>query len=132
MLPASEFWGADLRWIMGDLFGLIVVTPAVLVAERTWRGVPAQVPGFRYAGAREKALWLVLLPASLMGLLFAGALDTAYALGGSSVSLAILLWSALRFEPIYALVGTLVTALYVAGVAGLGFAGFAQPPGLVA
>jgi integral membrane sensor domain MASE1 len=103
MLPATEFWDANARWAMGNLFGLIAVTPAVLVAERSWNGVPASGLAFRYAGTREKLLWTALLPLSLVVLLFAGARGAAYALGTSSISLAILLWSALRFEPIYSL-----------------------------
>jgi len=131
MVPMREFGPSAMRWAMGDLFGAIAVGPALLVA-RLFHARPERLaPELRYGGTRERIAWSLVLPLTLLAVLAAGQRGTGFALGASALPMVALLWSALRFPPGYALIGTMITALFVATVVGLGFSGFAPPTGLV-
>jgi diguanylate cyclase (GGDEF)-like protein len=119
------------KWMLGDLFGCIALAPAIMLSVQMLRRrqvapVPVQFPGLT-----EKAGWALALAASLGVVILAGRYSGAYALGVASLPLALLLWSALRFEPIYTAVATAVLALFVTSVAGMGLGGFTPPTGLL-
>jgi diguanylate cyclase (GGDEF)-like protein len=128
MVTQGEWVQASLRWAMGDLFGVLAVAPAVILAAR---GARFAVPGhsvFVYGGWLEKAAWLGAGVISLLALQWASRYsDGAYALGLASLPLALLLWSALRFEPLFTALANVLFAMLVATVAGLGLGGFTAP-----
>jgi diguanylate cyclase (GGDEF)-like protein len=130
MVPRDAFWPALAKWAMGDLFGLIAITPAVLVSARTLQEDRA-AKGIAYPGRAEKGLWLVALLASVAAILTVGKHSAGYALGLSALPMALLMWSALRFEVLLTNLATAGLAIFVATVAGLGLAGFVAPTSLV-
>jgi diguanylate cyclase (GGDEF)-like protein len=67
---------------------------------------------------------------SLVGIGWASRFSGAYSLGIASLPLALLLWSALRFEPLFTAFANVAFALLVATVAGLGLGGFTAPAGI--
>ncbi|HRQ63826.1 MAG TPA: EAL domain-containing protein, partial [Xanthomonadaceae bacterium] len=131
MVRADQLVVAAGKWMLGDLFGCIAVTPATMLIVQTFRVRRPAPPAFDYPGIQEKAPWAIVLAASLGVVVFAGRFSGAYALGLASLPLALLLWSALRFEAIYTAVATMILALFVTSVAGLGLGGFTPPAGLI-
>jgi len=127
MVAPTDAVAAGMRWAMGDLFGIITVTPAVLLAGRgTQWGVRGH-PAFAYGSMLEKTAWVIAVLVSLGTVAWAGRFSGAYALGVASLPLALLLWSALRFEPLFTALANAGFALLVATVAGLGLGGFTAP-----
>jgi diguanylate cyclase (GGDEF)-like protein len=127
MLPAADIPGAMAKWAMADLFGMIAVTPAVMIAAR-WRRWRALDPGpMEYAGRREAMLWGGVLLVTSALFVSAGGLSTGYALGLSALPMAAILWSAVRLPPMHASVGTALFALFVTSVIGHGVGGFTPP-----
>ena len=131
MVPSEDLAAAAGKWLLGDLFGCIAVTPAIMLVVQSVRQGRLAPPAIEFPGPQEKFLWAIGLFVSLGVVLLAGRYSGAYALGVASLPLALLLWSALRFEAIYTAVATAVLALFVASVAGLGLGGFTPPSGLL-
>jgi diguanylate cyclase (GGDEF)-like protein len=128
MLLPEQWPPAMAKWAMADLFGVLAVAPAVLIAS----GWKARLrAGFSYGGASEKLVWALALVLSLGAVLWAGSHSAAYALGLASLPLGLVLWSAARFEPLYAALATLALALFVSVVAGFGLGGFDPPQSLL-
>ena len=130
MLPASEFWPGTAKWALGDLFGLVTVTPAMLLWV-TRKNLSDSVPRNTYAGWRERTIWALTLLVFLAAIMWAGKRSPTYVLGLASLPMALLLWSALRFEPLFTSVATMALALFVATLVGLGAAGFSPPASLL-
>jgi diguanylate cyclase (GGDEF)-like protein len=126
MVAPGETVAAGMRWAMGDLFGIVTVTPAVLLAGRGHLGVRGH-PAFAYGSRLEKGAWGLAVLLSCLAIAWASRFSGAYALGSASLPLALLLWSALRFEPLFTAVANVGFALLVATVAGLGLGGFVAP-----
>lgn len=130
MVPRADAGMAALRWAMGDLFGVVAVTPAVLLAVRGTRLGITGHPAFAYARRSEKLIWFVSVALVLAAVAWIARHSPDYGLGLASLPLALLLWSALRFQPLFTAIANVVFALLLASVAGLGLSGFVAPSGL--
>jgi diguanylate cyclase (GGDEF)-like protein len=130
MIASADALPAALRWAMGDLFGIITVTPAVLLVGRRRYLRSSGDSQLDYGGHAEKAAWLACLALSLLALGWIGRFSPAYALGLASVPISLLLWSALRFEPLFTALANAVCAMLVATAASLGLGGLVAPTGL--
>ena len=75
----------------------------------------------------ERALWLIVaaLLAALFYLLVSH--DSLYALGATTLPLALLVWSALRFPAAWTIFGTCLSVLTLISLTGLGLGGFRAP-----
>jgi diguanylate cyclase (GGDEF)-like protein len=126
--PASEL-EALVKWFMGDLLGIVSVAPALLLLSfrHPARGRLRDAHG--YGSESEKLAWNIVLVVSYLAMAWAGAQGGPYALGLSSLPLAVMVWSALRFEPIRTAIAILLTELLIGALAGLGLAGFQPPSG---
>ena len=123
----SLFWPSVLQWALGDLLGIVCITPATLLAlSRTRESVEAAAE-LDYAGIRGKVLWLVLLTLSLLLIFMTGFGRSSYVLGLSVVPVALVVWSAIRLPPLWTAFGNAITGLAIAGMIGLGLSGF-EPP----
>jgi len=124
-----------LAWALGDLFGVIALTSTLLllVAMLRRRYQPGRRPSLPQPQRSpvEYAFWAALSLGVLMLLFGAGAASGAQALGLSGLPVTMLLWSAIRFPPLFTFIGTSALALAVASVTGLGMAGFSTPSGAV-
>ena len=117
---------ALVKWSMGDLLGIVSVAPVLLmIAFR--KPTDASERGSDYGTENEKLGWNVALAGSFLLLAWGGSHGGQYVLGLSSLPLAVMVWSALRFEPIHTAIAVLLTELLIGMLAGLGLAGF-QPP----
>ena len=119
------------KWFAGDVFGIIVVTPFMLMVLRSIdRGALVDTP-LEFSGKLEKIVWLILSAAGMVVITEASSASPAYALGLSFLPLTFLLWSALRFEPILTAGATMLFAFVVVTLIGLGLGGFSAPSGLL-
>ena len=131
MVPADHFAAALGKWAAGDLFGIVVVTPFMLMVLRAMqRGSLNEMP-LEFASRSEEGIWIVVSVIGIWLIAEASTMSPAYALGLSFVPLALLLWSALRFEPIFTAGATMGFALIVVTMIGLGVGGFSAPKGLL-
>ena len=130
MAPVAAFWGAALRWALGDLFGAVAVLPSMLIAFH-WQGWSGADPlPFRYAGTGEKWLWCWAFAVSLLLVALVASRSGAYALGFAVLPIVFVIWSAIRFEPLWTALATTAMSLYLATLIGLGHAGLAPPKDL--
>lgn len=126
MTEASDFGHAFARWTMGDLLGIICVAPTMLYLTHT--GPSETAPRLDGQDARrEKALWLACAIASAGIFYIAGTYSGLYSLGLVSLPLALLLWSAVRFEVLWTLVGTGIAVLVITSITALGIGAFRSP-----
>lgn len=117
--------GAATRWFLGDLLGVASVGPAMMLLLTR---KDASAPGRReYAPEGEQLLWNVAITASFLLMAWAGSSGGHYALGLVALPLGVLVWSAVRFSPRHTAVAMAITMLLIAGMAGLGLAGYPPP-----
>lgn len=127
MLGAGEAGRALLLWGLGDLLGVTALAPSLtlLFASRD------DQPQLRFrdsaAPPRERIGWLALLALSLAAIHVAGRSDNLYALALVSLPLALLLWAAIRFPPLWTMLATIVVVVFLSLVTGLGLGGFTRP-----
>ena len=127
IVPAPAFWSAALRWALGDLFGVVAVLPAMLIGYH-WKGWDSPDPlPFRYAAIGEKWAWCWVFALSLVVVSWAARHSGAYALGFACLPMVFVLWSAIRFEPLWTALATMTIGLFLATLIGLGHAGLAPP-----
>jgi|GEM_PF-1358675 len=123
-LPSPRL--AAVQWFLGDVFGIVTVTPFALLAVRAVRrrrpGLPELVP-------MERGCWLAALIGSLWLLAQLPRAGGGYALATASLPFLVLLWSALRFEVVYTAFGAMLLGSLLVTLAGLGLAGFDRPEG---
>ena len=118
------------QWVLGDLLGVSVAGPISLLvlgdgarpgfSSRGWSGGEAT--------RNERRAWGLLLAASLATLLLAASHGSVYALALTSVPLALLLWSAMRFPVAITMLATAATTMLVAGIVAGGAWGLPRPP----
>jgi len=132
MVSSDEYGAAALKWALSNFFGVVTVAPAFLVLAEgeAWRREPLASVKVD-ASPRERVAWFVALALAIAMFVSFGGISSAYALGLSSLPLAVLLWSATRFEPVYSFVGMTVLALLTTSVIGLGVGGYQIPTSLV-
>lgn len=107
MSPADTFAGKWLKWALGDILGIAVFSPlASLVATRFRDGPPPANQATVYGGGRERLAWLVLFVLSLAALWYSDRIGEAYLFPIAAVPTVALVWSALRFEPLYTALAT--------------------------
>lgn len=123
-LPSPRL--AAVQWLLGDVFGIVTVTPFALLSVRALRqhrrSLAEQAPV-------ELVLWLGSLFGSLWLLAHLPRAGGGYALATASLPFLVLLWSALRFDVIYTAFGAMVLGSLLVTLAGLGLAGFDRPEG---
>ncbi|MEO5596766.1 MAG: EAL domain-containing protein [Lysobacteraceae bacterium] len=124
MIPQASLPGTFLRWLMGDLLGVVAVTPALLIVVYRRRKSVAKAD---YGSESESLVWNIALVVSYLLMAWGAAASSTYALGLTALPLAVMIWSALRFEPLRTALSVLVTVTLIGTMAGLGLSGF-QPP----
>ncbi len=114
-----------LRWAIGDLFGIVAVTPAVLLGlQRKFRpGSAAQHHVYEYASASEQRVWAGLTFILVLAAAWLRTTEPSQALAMVGLPLAALIWGAVRMPPLrLAIVNGVISLLMVAAV-NFGFAG---------
>lgn len=127
MVDTALLVPSALRWLMGDLFGIIALAPAVLMLLLPRPHITSDDPAFVYGGIGEKIALVLGLACAIAAVLWAGDSSNGYSLALASLPLAALILSAVRFEPLFTSVGNAVMSILLASAAGLGLAGFSPP-----
>ena len=127
MLPLEEFWPALAKWGMGDLLGILCIGPSMLLLISAPIRHPDLPRESDYSSMREKISWVVALAFCYTLFYIGGMRNSLYSLGLVALPLSLMIWSAVRFEPIWTVLGTAFAILFLTSVIGLGLAGF-QPP----
>ncbi|MBC7656174.1 MAG: sensor domain-containing diguanylate cyclase, partial [Frankiaceae bacterium] len=127
MISLSAVWPGAFKWAMGNLLGIICVTNTMLLLAAPLSTNPDMPRDDEYTSIKEKGPWLVVLLLSF-GIVYLGGLrNSVYALGMVALPMSLLLWSALRFQPMWTMAGTSITVLFLTSLTGLGLAGFKPP-----
>ena len=121
MIERMQLDDTFLRWMLGDLLGVLSVTPVVLLGLARAQRPP-------HASKRdqvgESLLWNIVLLTSFLLMAWGMSVSSSYALGLSALPLTVMLWSALRFSPLRTALSVLLTVMLLGSFAGLGLAGF--------
>lgn len=131
MVPMQEYGSAIGKWIAGDVFGIVAVTPFVLMVLRVIERGALRDEKLVYPAVGERVLWALAAVASGILIVQASRASPAFAIGLSFLPLTLLLWSALRFEPIFTAGATMLLAFVVVTLIGLGVGGFQAPTNLL-
>ena len=115
------------KWAMGDLLGVISVSPGVLLLTAPRSKNPDVPPASDYSPLQEKLIWIFALIVTFGLIYWGGSHGSNYALGLASLPMTLLLWSAIRFQPVWTAVGTTATILFLTLMTGFGLAGFTPP-----
>lgn len=129
-LEATHMADAFARWALGDLLGMAVVTPTLLLTTTSRNPEHPLSPFHDASGVRERLLWIALLATCFLAIHSLGDRGI-YALGLISLPLVLLLWSALRFSAVWTAVATGTTVLYFSVSTVLGLGGFTAPKTLL-
>ena len=131
MVTSDMLWPAFAKWGMGDLLGIISVAPTVFLLTTQPSTNPDQPLNGEYAKLREKIIWSILLFSTYALVFVGGTSGSDYALGLSSLPIALIIWSAIRFQPVWTTAGITVTILILTSMTGFGMAGFKPPDELL-
>ena len=130
---ASEL-DALVKWSMGDLLGVVSLAPALLMTSfrkpsDTAKPVSelASELASDHGTENERLAWNVALAVSFLLLAWGGSQGGQFVLGLASLPLSIMVWSALRLEPVRTAIAVLLTELLIGMLVGLNLAGFQQP-----
>lgn len=118
-----------LQWALGDLLGITAITPNMLLLVGKDRA--ARLPHLKFDGSlRERGVWIVVLILVLAGGLALIREGSMYPLAVSVLPLALLLWSAARYPPLFTATATMAVTVLMALALGLGLWGFPRPEDL--
>jgi diguanylate cyclase (GGDEF)-like protein len=129
MMPAAFVVPAFLKWSMGDLLGIVCISPSMLILTAPASASPNLPRGSDYARRGEKLIWSLALVLAFYLVYWGGQQNSAYALGMAALPLAFLLWSAFRFEPLWTTLGASASIFFLTTMTGVGLAGFTPPKG---
>lgn len=125
MLSEEDVMAGWVRWALGDLLGVASVAPAFLLWPRAMHTVSKN--DGEYGREPERLAWMVSLAASYMLMAWGASAGGPYVLGLTALPMVVLMWSAMRFRPWWAAVGTLSTNTLIGLLAGFGLAGWSVP-----
>lgn len=126
-LPPGQgaiLWG---QWALGDLFGVVICTPALLSIGRVVEQPATLAEDEAYHRRSEKLVWLVGVCGSAFLWVWLSGQSPAYTLAVTFLPLTFLGWSALRFDHLFTTVSVAVITLTIVVLIGRGFGGF-EPP----
>ncbi len=127
----EDFWLGVAKWTMGDLLGIICTAPSLFLLTAPTSQNPDSPIDSDYSPIKSKLVWSLLLLISFIFIFLGGASKSPYALGLTGLPIALLVWSAMRFQPIWTTIGITLTVLVITAMTGLGLAGFTQPRELI-
>ncbi len=131
MIDAATLWPSVAKWGMGDLLGIISVAPSVFLLTASPSTNPDQPLSSDYANLREKIVWSILLFSTYALVFIGGTSGSSYALGLTALPITLIIWSAIRFQPVWTAVGITITILILTSMTGFGMAGFKPPDELL-
>ncbi len=127
-LASFSDWGLNVAiWSFSNLLGILCICPILFLLTAPASKNPEHLIYDRYGSTNEKIIWCLLLFASYPFIFFSSLNGTSYTLVLAILPIALLVWSAIRFQPAWTFSGQTLTMLIISTMTGLGFAGFTQP-----
>ena len=117
------------QWFLGDLFGVIICSPALLSIGRVAQNVDSLRQDEAFHRLGEKVVWIIGIIVSAFLWVWLSERSPDYALAVSFLPLTFLGWSALRFDHLFTTLAVLVITLAIVTFIGRGVAGFTPPQG---
>jgi diguanylate cyclase (GGDEF)-like protein len=127
IIPLKVFWINVLLWSLGDIFGIIVFSPSAMLLVRAYNRRRLSEHALQFASLSERLIWVWCLILAGWALVHASLYSPSYALSLGFLPVALLAWSALRFEPVLTACATTSLCMGLIGMAGKGLAGFKPP-----
>lgn len=125
MTPPAELARVFLQWTLGDLLGVTAFLPFLLLLFA--RTLPVSQPASSGASNRERFAWIAsMLLALAVGISVTHG-GSLYPLSVATLPLALLLWSAARYPPLFTAGATMLVTVVLALLMGLGLGGVARP-----
>lgn len=124
LAPPPELTAAWVQWVLGNLLGVAAVGPLLMLAPGLRSGAVTHRDDTREP---ERLLWLVALALSFLVMAWGTSAGGPYPLGMTALPLAVLTWSAIRFDAWWTALGTLAMNVLIGTFSGLDLAGFDVP-----
>lgn len=131
MVAGQSYAGSWALWMLGDLLGITTVTPSLLLLTAVRDPKLAVSPLFDSSPVRERVLWSLCLVAVFTIIYMAGPRGITNRFGLVALPLILLLWSAMRFSPVWNALATALVVTYLSLLTGLGLGGFVAPTTLL-
>ncbi len=131
MLPRESYAASWALWLLGDLLGITTVTPALLLLTSTRTSKMQVSPLAEPSALSERALWSLCLAASFAIIYVTGLHGITNRFGLIALPLMLLLWSSMRFSPVWNALATTLVVTYLSLVTGLGLGGYTLPTTLL-
>lgn len=126
MVPLADLPRVSLQWALGDLLGIAAVTPSAMLLL-THKQLRRMNPDATLLHWRELLVLLAAVGLSLLVILPIMRNGSLYPLSGVILPVVVLLWSAIRFPPLFTALACSVTTMILALVLGLGLDGLQRP-----
>ena len=120
-----------MRWALGDVLSVAALTPIALQLLMREHARAADMRSDDYGTLRERVIWFALMLAALLAIINGARIESPFILGLTAVPLALLLWSAMRFPPMWTAAGVSLMVFIMATAIALGVGAFAQPTRLL-
>jgi len=124
--PAAAYFPAISKWIAADLFGALLITPPLTLIYGRWQQLRQQRRDSD-ANWPEYAAWALAVLVFAVVLLLLRPDAPQFALGFTGVPLALLIWGAVRFPPLFSAVASLITGVGLVLAVGNELFGFPSP-----
>lgn len=125
MAPTADLPRVLLQWALGDLLGATAITPFLLLLFA--RNLQVRLPVPSGASPRERLVWSMVMLLVLVAGFFIILGGSLYPLSIATLPLALLLWSAARYPPLFTAGATMAVTLVLALGLGLGLGGTDRP-----
>jgi diguanylate cyclase (GGDEF)-like protein len=128
MIPMRQTSEAAMLWFLGDLLGVTSTMPGLMLLFAHYDDAGPMLRTRNPAQRSEHVAWVIALCISLSLVFATGRSGSPYALALVSLPLAVLMWSAVRFNPLWTTIATFATVVFLSLTTGLGLGSFIRPP----
>ena len=128
MVPSGDLGRVYLQWALGDLLGITSVTPTLLLLVAKGMRIGQLLP--IETRRHERPLWMLTMVVVLAGGMMVIRDGSMYPLAIATLPLALLLWSAARYPPLFTAAASMVVTVLLGVTLGIGLGGFVRPESL--
>ena len=131
MASFSNFWPEVHDGVWAIYWGQYCTAPTIFLLTSPPSKNPDHPINSDYSSIRRNLFWVAAMIFSFVLVYFGGLTKSPYAIGLIGLPVSLLIWSAIRFQPIWTTIGTSITVIITTAMIGLGVASFIQPHKLI-